>query len=48
MYDLMIARGQRVLAPRLHLNDVHILGTPAQVLTFDPMALPPKGGRLSP
>lgn len=43
IYDLMLARGQRVIAPKLSSDAVHILGTPAQVLAFDPLAVPPKG-----
>jgi hypothetical protein len=43
IYALMLACGERVVAPRLETNDVNILGTPAQVLTFDPGAQPPFG-----
>ncbi len=43
IYELMITRGDRVVAPRLKIDDVHILGTPAQVLAFDPAAHPPFG-----
>lgn len=43
IYELMLTQGERVVAPRLEKDDVHILGTPAQVLTFDPAAQPPFG-----
>jgi tRNA U55 pseudouridine synthase TruB len=43
MYGLMLAYGELVVAPRLRPDDVHILGTPAQVLAFDPDATPPFG-----
>jgi hypothetical protein len=43
MYEVMLIRGERVVAPRLKREDVSILGTPAQVLTFDPGAIPPSG-----
>lgn len=43
VYELMLARGERVIAPRLRGEDVNILGTPAQVLAFDPQAGPPVG-----
>lgn len=43
IYGLMIVHGERVVAPRLEMGDVNILGTPAQVLTFDPEAKPPFG-----
>jgi hypothetical protein len=43
IYELMLIHGKRVLAPRLELEDVVILGTPAQVLAFDPAAQPPFG-----
>jgi NDP-sugar pyrophosphorylase family protein len=43
IYELMLARGERVVAPRLEASDVNILGTPAQVVAFDPTALPPFG-----
>jgi NDP-sugar pyrophosphorylase family protein len=45
MYELMLTHGERVVAPRLNSEDVHILGTPAQVLDFDPAAQPPFGSR---
>lgn len=47
IYDLMLIHGERVVAPRLEVDDVHILGTPAQVLAFDPAAQPPFGSSLS-
>jgi dTDP-glucose pyrophosphorylase len=43
IYALMLADGERVVAPRLDSDDVSILGTPAQILTFDPAAQPPFG-----
>ena len=43
IYELMLIRGERVVAPQLGMNDVHILGTPAQILAFDPAAAPPFG-----
>lgn len=46
LYELMLAQGERVVAPRLQVNDVHILGTPAQVIAFDPDAQPPFGSSL--
>jgi hypothetical protein len=45
IYGLMLLRGERVVAPRLSIDDVNILGTPAQVLKFDPAAHPPFGNR---
>lgn len=47
IYELMLIDGERVVAPRLQLNDVHILGTPSQVLAFDPAAQPPYGSPMS-
>lgn len=47
IYELMLARGERVVAPRLETDDVNILGTPAQILTFDPAAQPPFGNTRS-
>jgi dTDP-glucose pyrophosphorylase len=43
MYELMLKRGERIVAPRLRSEDVHILGTPAQVQALDPAAVPPFG-----
>jgi NDP-sugar pyrophosphorylase family protein len=43
IYGLMITQGERIVAPRLKGDEVNILGTPAQVLSFDPEALPPFG-----
>ncbi len=48
MYELMLIRGECVIAPRLDSKDVNILGTPAQVLTFDPAAKPPFGNAANP
>ena len=47
IYGLMITNGERIVAPRLETNDVNILGTPAQILTFDPKAQPPFGNAIS-
>lgn len=47
IYRLLLAQGERVVAPRLELEDVNILGTPAQILTFDPAARPPWGNSAS-
>jgi dTDP-glucose pyrophosphorylase len=43
MYQLLIEEGKFVHAPKLELNDVHILGTPAEVRIFDPDVVPPNG-----
>lgn len=43
MYELMLTGGERVVAPRLQTDDVNILGTPAELLAFDPAAQPPFG-----
>ena len=43
MYELLLIQGKRVIAPRLDRDEVNILGTPTQVLTFDPDAHPPFG-----
>lgn len=43
MYGLMLGCGERIVAPQLAPADVFILGTPAQVLAFDPAAGPPVG-----
>jgi len=43
MYRLLLIQGERIVAPRLEQDDVKILGTPAQVLSFDPAAQPPFG-----
>lgn len=48
IYGLMLAHGERVVAPRLEVSDVTILGTPAQVLTFDSAAQPPFGNAMTP
>lgn len=48
MYGFMLLHGERVIAPRLEVRDVNILGTPAQLLTFDPAAQPPFGNNVSP
>lgn len=43
MYELQLAGGEQILAPRLRAEDVHVLGTPAELLAFDPAAGPPAG-----
>lgn len=43
MYQLLLQAGMSVCAPRLDLPVVHILGTPQEVLEFDPMVKPPYG-----
>ncbi len=43
MYQLLLKAGKSVCAPRLALPAVHILGTPLEVLEFDPMIKPPHG-----
>ena len=43
IYGLLLSQGERIVAPRVEVGDVNILGTPAQVLTFDPGAHPPFG-----
>lgn len=43
IYELMLIQSERIVAPRLKTNDVYILGTPAQILAFDPAAQPPFG-----
>jgi hypothetical protein len=47
IYEFMIIQGERVVAPRLKMDDVHILGTPVQVQDFDPAAQPPFGSPIS-
>jgi len=43
MYELMIRQDARICAPKLQISDVHILGMPSQLQSFDPLALPPLG-----
>lgn len=43
MYELLLKAGRQINAPRLSTSSVHILGTPEEVLCFDPEALPPSG-----
>lgn len=45
--QVMIGLGERVIAPRLEMNSVSVLGTPAQILAFDPAAMPPFGNVVS-
>jgi len=46
IYELLLIRGEHVVAPRLESDDVVILGTPTQVLAFDPNAHPPFGNNM--
>jgi dTDP-glucose pyrophosphorylase len=46
IYELALIKGERVVAPRLEMDDVNILGTPDQLLAFDPAAHPPFGNRV--
>lgn len=43
MYDRMLQTGSRLSAPLLRSEDVHVLGTPREVLNFDPQARAPTG-----
>lgn len=43
IYNLMIKENIPVVAPKLMPNDVSVLGTPIQVIEFDPLAVPPLG-----
>jgi len=43
MYQLLLDRRRVVVAPKLDLADINILGTPLQIQLFDPLALPPAG-----
>jgi len=43
MYQLLLDRRQVVVAPKLDLADINILGTPSEIQLFDPLALPPAG-----
>ena len=43
MYDHMLQSGLRLSAPRLDADAVHVLGTPKEVLAFDPNAKAPTG-----
>lgn len=43
MFEPLLRAGGRVVAPKLQRDWVHILGTPADVLAFDPSAVPPQG-----
>jgi len=43
MYQILLNNGKSIIAPKLDLNTVHILGTPQEVLNFDPTAKPPNG-----
>jgi len=48
LYNLLITASQAVVAPRLNSLDIHLLGTPAQLQAFDPLALPPAGNPIRP
>lgn len=43
MYQLLLGSGGRVVAPKLDTSAVSILGTPMEVLAFDPSVKPPSG-----
>jgi NDP-sugar pyrophosphorylase family protein len=43
MYQLLIQSGDSLVAPKLDSRSVHILGTPSQIIDFDPCARPPFG-----
>lgn len=43
VYQALLNEGMSIAAPKLEEAAVHILGTPAEVLDFDPAALPPFG-----
>jgi dTDP-glucose pyrophosphorylase len=46
MYQLLLNSGGRVTAPMLDLSAVSILGTPQEVLHFDPSVKPPYGSAI--
>lgn len=43
MYGLMLNKSKLLVAPKLDSKDVFILGTPAELAAFAPLALPPLG-----
>lgn len=43
VYQLLLRQGKSVCAPKLDLPAVHVLGTPQEVLEFDPTIKPPYG-----
>lgn len=45
LYQQMLEKGSRVLAPKLDSKMVQILGTPKEVLEFDSDAIPPIGAK---
>jgi NDP-sugar pyrophosphorylase family protein len=45
LYQHMMTSGHRLSAPLLEANEVHVLGTPKEVLAYDSEAHPPTGGR---
>jgi hypothetical protein len=47
IYELTLIHGERVVAARLQKDDVHIVGTPAEVLACDPAAQPTYGSPMS-
>jgi dTDP-glucose pyrophosphorylase len=47
MYQMLLMENKAVHAPKLSGSSVHILGTPVEVLQFDPMAKPPFGSVIS-
>lgn len=46
MYQLLLNSGGKVCAPKLDLCAVSILGTPQEVLSFDPTVKPPFGSEI--
>lgn len=46
MYEIMLRENKRICAPKLDNQDVNILGTPEQLLVFDPDVKPPVGNKL--
>jgi NDP-sugar pyrophosphorylase family protein len=45
LYQLLLTTGSSVIAPQINNAAVHVLGTPAQIVSFDPLVVPPKGSR---
>ena len=43
MYEYLIRNQKQVFAHKISTDNIHILGTPSQVINFDPLALPPMG-----
>jgi len=45
MYQLLLQAGMSISAPQLNGGDVHVLGSPAEVLAFDSNCMPPFGSQ---